>query len=87
MYAIRSYYGRLREAAGTPLRSIRQHYLRFVYPQTWRQQADEGFFVDSTLGFAEQEGFRNGVCHPFLPWDAETSAPLPLWEVPLTVMA
>ena len=77
---------RLRAAAGGDLRSVRQHYLRFVYPQTWRQQAAEGFVVDSTLGFAEQEGFRNGVCHPFLPWDPETGAPLPLWELPLTVM-
>lgn len=77
---------RLRRATGEELRSIRQHYLRFVYPKTWRHQAAEGFTVDSTLGFAEQEGFRNGMCHPFLPWDLETGAPIPLWEVPLTVM-
>lgn len=77
---------RLRRATGEELRSIRQHYLRFVYPQTWRQQAAEGFTVDSTLGFAEQEGFRNGMCHPFLPWDLETGSPIPLWELPLTVM-
>ncbi|MBE0642534.1 MAG: polysaccharide deacetylase family protein [Bacteroidetes bacterium] len=77
---------RLRKAAGTELRSIRQHYLRFVYPLTWRQQSAEGFFADSTLGFAEQEGFRNGVCHPFLPWDLEAGEALSIWELPLTVM-
>lgn len=77
---------RLRAATGATLRSVRQHYLRFVYPDTWRHQAAQGFFVDSTLGFAEQEGFRNGCCHPFLPWDAEAREPLPIWEVPLTVM-
>lgn len=77
---------RLRSAAGTGLRSVRQHYLRFEYPRTWRQQADAGFFVDSTLGFAEEEGFRNGACHPFLPWDLERGEILPLWELPLTVM-
>lgn len=77
---------RLREAAGGDLCSVRQHYLRFVYPRTWRQQEDEGFTVDSTLGFAEQEGFRNGICHPFLPWDLETGSAISLWEAPLTVM-
>ncbi len=77
---------RLRSVAGQELRSVRQHYLRFVYPHTWRLQSAEGFFVDSTLGFAEEEGFRNGSCHPFLPWDLETHGVVPLWELPLTVM-
>ena len=77
---------RLRRAAGGELRSVRQHYLRFDYPRTWRHQVEERFFVDSTLGFAEQEGFRNGACHPFIPWDLERSEPLPIWQLPLTVM-
>jgi hypothetical protein len=77
---------RLRQAVGGELRSIRQHYLRLEYPVTWRQQSAEGFTVDSTLGFAEQEGFRNGVCHPFLPWDLAAGAAIPLWELPLTAM-
>lgn len=77
---------RLRRAAGCELRSVRQHYLRFDYPRTWRHQAEEGFYVDSTLGFAEQEGFRNGVCHPFIPWDLERGEAIPIWELPLTVM-
>jgi len=66
--------------------SVRQHYLRFAYPDTWRLQAKHGFIVDSTLGFAEQEGFRNGMCHPFLPFDLERQEIIPLWEIPLTVM-
>ncbi len=68
------------------LRSVRQHYLRFVYPDTWRLQVANGCEVDSTLGFAEHEGFRNGFCHPFLPFDLETNDVIPLWELPLTVM-
>ncbi|MCB2204999.1 polysaccharide deacetylase family protein [bacterium] len=77
---------RLSSASGTHAQSIRQHYLRFLYPRTWRQQVEEGFEVDSTLGFAEHEGFRNGSCHPFLPWDLERGEVLPIWEVPLTMM-
>jgi hypothetical protein len=77
---------RLRQAAGLDPVSVRQHYLRLAYPATWRQLAAEGFIADSTLGFAEREGFRNGVCHPFLPWDLEAGAPIRIWELPLTVM-
>jgi peptidoglycan/xylan/chitin deacetylase (PgdA/CDA1 family) len=77
---------RLASVIGASPRSIRQHYLRFVYPDTWRQQAAEGFMVDSTLGFAEEEGFRNGSCHPFMPWDSEARRVLPVWELPLAVM-
>ena len=77
---------RLERATGEPLRSVRQHYLRFLYPQTWRQQCGEAFEVDTTLGFAEAEGFRNGTCHPFLPWDLEEGRLIPIWEAPLTVM-
>ena len=66
--------------------SVRQHYLRFRYPVTWRNQVEAGFTVDSTLGFAEREGFRGGAVHPFLPFDLEQQCVLPLWEIPLTVM-
>jgi hypothetical protein len=77
---------RLQSVTGIALRSIRQHYLRFSYPETWRNQCEAGFEVDSTLGFAEQEGFRNGSCHPFMPFDLERGDVLPIWELPLTVM-
>ncbi len=69
----------------TPV-SVRQHYLRFRYPVTWRNQVEAGFSVDSTLGFAEREGFRGGAAHPFLPFDLEAHRVLPIWEIPLTVM-
>ncbi|MCZ7556499.1 MAG: polysaccharide deacetylase family protein [Bacteroidia bacterium] len=77
---------RLAEVLGISPRTVRQHYLRFEYPATWRIQVENGCEVDSTLGFAEQEGFRNGFCHPFLPFDFERGEALPIWEVPLTVM-
>ena len=78
---------RLERAAGVRTESVRQHYLRFRYPVTWRNQAAAGFRVDSTLGHAEVEGFRGGTAQPFLPFDLEEQRALPLWEVPLTVMA
>ncbi len=67
-------------------RAVRQHYLRFVYPHTWRHQVEMGLRVDSTLGFPMHEGFRNGVAHPFLPFDLDRGEPLPMWEIPLMAM-
>jgi hypothetical protein len=77
---------RLAAVLGAAPSSVRQHYLRFEYPGTWRIQIENGCEVDSTLGFAEHEGFRNAFCHPFLPYDFERGEALPIWEVPLAVM-
>jgi len=75
-----------RSAASLKPASVRQHYLRFRYPETWRIQENTGFTIDSTLGFAEREGFRNGCVHPFLPYDREAGRVLGVWEMPLHVM-
>jgi hypothetical protein len=69
-----------------PVHSVRQHYLRFSYPDTWNDHVRVGMDLDCTLGFAEHEGFRNGTCHPFLAFDAETDRVLPLWAFPLHAM-
>lgn len=77
---------RLEAASGRTIGVLRQHYLRFHYPRTWRMHAELGVEVDSTLGFADHEGFRAGMCHPFLPFDLERRRVLPLVEIPLHVM-
>jgi peptidoglycan/xylan/chitin deacetylase (PgdA/CDA1 family) len=77
---------RIEESSALRPRSVRQHYLRFEYPVTWRLHEQCGLTVDSTLGFAEREGFRNGFCHPFRPFDIERNRPFDIWELPLTAM-
>ncbi|MGI6455406.1 MAG: DUF7033 domain-containing protein [bacterium] len=42
----------------------RQHYLRFQVPDTWHIWEQHGMAYDSTLGYADHEGFRCGTCHP-----------------------
>lgn len=64
----------------------RQHYLRFRVPDTWRHWAEAGLLYDSTMGYADHEGFRCGTCHPFRPFDVEHNAELDVWEHPLIVM-
>ena len=47
----------------------RNHYLRFKLPETWKYLADAGFEYDTTLGYSNALGYRNGMCHPFRPYD------------------
>jgi hypothetical protein len=64
----------------------RQHYLRFRVPDSWRNLERLGFAYDSTLGFADHEGFRAGTCRRFRPFDVQFDRSLELWELPLIVM-
>ena len=64
----------------------RQHYLRFKGPHTWRCWEQAGLSYDSTMAFADHEGFRCGTCHPFRPFDIEQNREMDLWELPLLVM-
>lgn len=65
---------------------IRSHYLRWQEPTTPRLYHQEGFHIDSTLGYSRQEGFRRGTCHPYRLYDLGTNQALDLWEVPVVVM-
>ncbi len=77
---------RLAEAVGEQPAAVRQHFLRVDPAATPRLQAEAGFRLDSSLGFARREGFRRGTCHPFRVWDLRAARPLDLWELPLLVM-
>lgn len=77
---------RLAEATGREVTSVRQHYLRYDPERTPRAQAAAGLSLDATLGYSEQEGFRRATCLPFQVYDLVDDRPLPLWEMPLSVM-
>ncbi len=76
----------LAEAVGNSIRCVRQHYLRYEFPTTLRLHEENGFEIDSTLGFAEHEGFRRGTCVPFKLFDPVADRETEVWEMPLTVM-
>lgn len=65
---------------------VRQHYLRFANPTTWRHQEAAGLTHDSTLGFAERVGFRSGTCREHPVYDLVERRTLALRERPLIVM-
>ena len=64
----------------------RNHYLRFKTPDTWEILADAGFSYDTTFGYHDCAGFRNGMCHPFKPYNLNTGKQIDILEIPLVVM-
>ena len=65
---------------------IRQHFLRFFMTETLSHQQAAGLRYDTTLGFAEHEGYRNSYCYPYRPYDFENDRMMDIWEFPLHVM-
>lgn len=76
----------LEEATGHPVRSSRQHFLRFMLPQTWQHLDNAYIKEDSTMGYAAEPGFRCGTSHPFPVFDIYQKKQLSLMERPLLVM-
>jgi peptidoglycan/xylan/chitin deacetylase (PgdA/CDA1 family) len=76
----------LRKFAGRPVAGVRFHYLRCLYHETLPLLDAEGFVYDTSLAFAEREGYRCGFSHPFHPFDLRRDRPLDLVELPLAVM-
>jgi hypothetical protein len=66
--------------------TIRSHYLRMdplLYP---RLLESSGVRIDSTVAFAEQEGFRRGTCLPYRLFDLASMSATGVWEMPLALM-
>jgi hypothetical protein len=45
-----------------------------------------GFEYDATFCYADMIGFRNGMCHPFRPFNLNTNKEIDLLEIPLNIM-
>ena len=69
-----------------PCGGSRMHYLRWRSWQTAHALGNAQIHYDTTLGYAEQTGFRCGTCLPYQPFDPVTLAELPLTIIPLTIM-
>lgn len=77
---------KLREVSPAPVIGIRQHFLKFDPRITAQIQEEAGLKYDTSLGFAEHDGFRHSYCWPFRMFDFHNNCARKLWEIPLTVM-
>jgi hypothetical protein len=84
--SLRSSIDALKLESPQTIDGIRQHRLMYEISTTPKLQEKAGFQYDTSLGFAEQEGFRNSYCHPFRLYDHTEDRMMDLWELPLTVM-
>lgn len=76
----------LRQALNYEVVGCRQHYLQFHNPQTMLIQEQCKIQYDTTLCFAEHEGFRNSYCLPFKIYHFDEDRMIDVWEFPLNVM-
>jgi hypothetical protein len=77
---------RLADASGADIKVCRQHWLRFSWAATWQAQQDAGLSRDSTLGFNDRPGFRNGAALQIHPWSFQNNSPLSLSALPMVFM-
>ena len=77
---------RLEKVLGKAVIGYRNHYLRFKVPDTWELLAKVGFKYDTTFGYENTVGFRNGMCHPFKPFNLNGNKEIDILEIPLIIM-
>ena len=76
----------LTDSVGRPVQAVRTHFLRWTDPTTPRLIEKQGLRIDSSLGFADQVGFRRATSYPFKLFDIDANQPLDVWEIPLIAM-
>jgi len=84
--AIKNEKKRLENALGNKVLGFRNHYLRFKTPDSWEILENAGFKYDSTFGYSRSVGFRNGMCHPFKPYNLNQNREMEILEIPLVIM-
>jgi len=76
----------LESVIGESCHGIRQHRLIYKHPETALYHEETKFTYDTSLGFSENVGFRNGFCRPFKPFNHIEQQIINIWEIPLMVM-
>jgi peptidoglycan/xylan/chitin deacetylase (PgdA/CDA1 family) len=76
----------LENVLGQKIIGFRNHYLRFKVPNSWELLSNAGFKYDTTFGYEDMIGFRNGMCHPFRPYNLSENREIDILEIPLVIM-
>ncbi len=77
---------RLATISGKKISKSRQHFLKLNFPNTYRNLIASGITDDYTMGFADEIGFRAGICTPYKWYDLEKEEETNLTIHPFAVM-
>lgn len=64
----------------------RHHYLRWTAGKSWEQWENHGLAYDSSVGYADEVGYRCGTSHPFPCFSSTQQRQLTIVEEPLVIM-
>lgn len=76
----------LQHRSGSWPRGVRQHFLRYRFPETARCHDEIGMAYDSTLGFGDHPGYRCGISFPYHLFDLSEDRCMRIMEIPLVIM-
>lgn len=77
---------RLQEITHRNTTKSRQHFLKLILPNTYRNLIENDIEEDYTMGYAEKSGFRASICSPYYFYDLDTEVTTKLKIIPFTVM-
>src|ERR1043166_6662277 len=77
---------KLGHISGKQIGSSRQHYIRFMLPQTYRQLIEVGIESDFSMGYGSINGFRASVASKFFWYDLEREEQTNLMLYPFCFM-
>lgn len=77
---------KLSSISKTQIKGERQHGLNFLNPHTWRYLDGLHLEYDISFYYNDKIGFRNGICHPYHPFDVITGDKFNLIEIPACFM-
>jgi hypothetical protein len=76
----------LEKVINKDVRLSRQHFLRLMLPDTYRNLIEEDITDDYSMGYAALPGFRAGICSPYNFYDLDLEAETKLRIHPFAVM-
>lgn len=77
---------RLEKITGSSVVLARKHFLKLTIPETYRIYNEIGITEDYTMGYADNVGFRAGICTPFTFFDLIEDKELPIVIHPFAYM-
>jgi hypothetical protein len=83
---VKTEIGRVNSITGSNLTKSRQHFLKLSIPDSYRVLVEAGIKEDYTMGYAQQVGFRAGLCTPFTFFDLLQDKSLELTIHPFAYM-